>query len=712
MKIAVIYNRESEKVINLFGVASREKYGLKSINRIVAALKQGGHSVAAFEGDKDLIANLEEFMPRVLKGENPGMAFNLSYGIQGQARYTHVPGILEMVGIPYVGSGPLGHSLALDKVVAKMLFAQSGVSTPEFAVLERPDTPLPDLPFPLIVKPKNEAVSFGIEVVHDAEALARAAGVIFERFGQAVLVERYIDGREVNVGLLGNGSPEALPVAELVFGEGPKIYTEADKKGSGGERRVTVSCPAQLDEATAEAAKELGRRAFAALGLYDCARVDMRMDNEGRLYVLEINSLPSLGEHGSYTQAAAAAGLDFAALVNRLVDVASSRYFGTPAPTRLSSGGQGDLFNYVTQRRDRIEKRVRDLVGLSSRTSDPIGTRAVATTVGRTLCELGLTARDDLTDDRSVWLWETAASMKGGTLIVAHVDVPLPPDASGAAYRRDPEWLYGEGVASSRAPLATLEFALRSLRAKRLRSTRLGVLLYGDEGQDMRYSAATLAKAAAEATRVLVLRPGNAGDLAVHVRRGQRRYRLRVDGPARRIGTSSKKPDALAWLLARAETLRAMSSRKRRVSVDIVDIATSANPLMVPHRVDATVIVTYPDRAGVDELEAQIREALGKDARWSFEQVADRPPMHERMATAALADKLTSVAAAWELPFGVETSVWPSAAGLVPEHTAVVCGLGPVACDVHTPQEAVSRVSLVQRTLLLAGYLDGPTAGG
>ena len=99
MKIAVIYNRSSKSVINLFGIPNREKYGVQAIRRIVDGLKKYGHQVKTFEGDKDLISNLEQFMPRVLKGERPGMAFNLSYGIQGQARYTHVPGILEMVGV-------------------------------------------------------------------------------------------------------------------------------------------------------------------------------------------------------------------------------------------------------------------------------------------------------------------------------------------------------------------------------------------------------------------------------------------------------------------------------------------------------------------------------------------------------------------------------------------------------------------------------------
>jgi D-alanine-D-alanine ligase len=300
MKVAVIYNRESQKVINLFGQPNREKYGIKAINRIVNALKKGGHQVIALEGDKDLIDNLEEFMPRALKGERPGMAFNLSYGIQGQARYTHVPGILEMVGVPYVGSGPLAHSLALDKVVAKMLFAQRGVPTPEFAVLDAPGFEMPGLAFPLIVKPKNEAVSFGIRIVNDEAELRDAAGVIFEQFDQPVLAERYIEGREVNVGLLGNGAGlEAFPPAELIFGEGgPHIYTMEDKKRTSG-REIGVQCPAELTPALANKARDIAVKAFHVLGCYDCARVDMRMDADGNLYVLEINSLPSLGEHGS-----------------------------------------------------------------------------------------------------------------------------------------------------------------------------------------------------------------------------------------------------------------------------------------------------------------------------------------------------------------------------------------------------------------------------
>ncbi len=138
MKIAVIYNRERANVINLFGIPNREQIGLQTIKRLTTALKQAGRQVVALEGDKDLVDRLEESMPRVVKGERPGLAFNVSYGIQAQARYTHVPSILEMVGVPYVASGPLAHSLCLDKVVTKMILRQHGLPTPDFAVLQTP----------------------------------------------------------------------------------------------------------------------------------------------------------------------------------------------------------------------------------------------------------------------------------------------------------------------------------------------------------------------------------------------------------------------------------------------------------------------------------------------------------------------------------------------------------------------------------------------
>jgi D-alanine-D-alanine ligase len=710
MKIAVIYNRDSKNVINLFGQPNLEKIGVKAVRRITDSLKAGGHQVIAVEGDKDLVDRLEDFMPRVLKGERPGMAFNVSYGIQGKARYTHVPSILEMVGIPYVGSSPLAHSLALDKIVTKMILAQHGLPTPAFAVLEARDFEAPEIPFPLIVKPKNEAVSFGIKVCSTLDELRDAAGAIFDRFGQAVLAEQYIEGREVNVGLLGNNPPEALPPVELSFGEtGPKVYSYEDKTGRSG-RTIELVCPAPLDEELTRHAQDLARRAFTAIGCYDCARVDMRLDESGQLHILEINSLASLGQRGSYVRAAEEAGLDFTALVNRLVEVASARYFGTSTAPRIASrtaDPDSSVFSFLTQNRDRIERRVRDWTRVSSRSTDPVGLQNAARHVDKMMSQLGLRANEELSDERAALVWETGAGLAGGTLLVGHLDVPLKEHAPVPAFRRDPERLFGEGIGVSRAPLVMVEFALRALRHVRaLQRKRLGVLLYLDEGLDGRYSAGTVRRAMAAAGRVLVVRPGGAGGRIFGQRRGQRRYRLVVEGQPRRPGRQSKRPEALMWALERLERIRKISSSKQRLAVAVVDLRTESFPMLVPHRVVANLLLTYLDAANADRAEEEMRDALGRRGlRWELELRADRPPLKDRKGNRELMDALSSCGSRWDIVLQADSSSWPSVAGLAPEQVPVACGIGPEAQDLYTPQESVQRISLMQRTLLLSEFL-------
>ncbi len=716
MKIAVVYNRDSLNVINLFGIPNREKYGKASIARIMEGLKKHGHQVKSFEGDKDLIKALEEFMPRVLKGEIPGMVFNLSYGIQGQARYTHVPGILEMVGIPYVGSGPLAHSLALDKVVAKMIFKQNGLPTPDFAVLDE-KFEIPDLAYPLIVKPKNEAVSMGIAVVHSDDELRRAAQSILDTFNQPVLVEQYIEGREINVGLLGNNPPEVFPPCEIVFGGGgPRVYTIEDKKGVSG-RTIDWLCPAPIGHELTEKAQDIARRAFSVLGCYDCARVDMRLDEKGNLYILEINSLPSLGEHGSYVIAANKVGLDFPALVNRLVEVASARYFGTPTPPRIDVDAkdiESVLFSHLTQRRDALERRVEEWVGVSSRTSDPVGNRMAVGRLDKRLRDLNMTPVPELTDERSAWAWETKSGMEGGTLFVGHIDVPLGPESAPQRFRRDPEWLYGDGIATSRAPLAMLELVLRALRQHRILSRLpLGVLYYLDEGRDCRYSAEIIRRAASRARRVFVLRPGNPGDRIIVQRRGSRKYRLVVEGKPQRLGRVPTSTESLKWIMNRLLEFSNLSSKKERIALAATDMAVESFPMMLPHRITVTLQLSFLDARAADAAERTMRTLLGENGlRWELEKISDRPAMKERRASLSLARSLKTLAEKWEMSFGQDSSVLPSAGGLVPSKTPVVCGLGPVARDLFTPQEAVNRISLIQRTLLLAMYLGQEASRG
>jgi D-alanine-D-alanine ligase len=710
MKIAVVYNRESKNVVNLFGLPNKEKIGKKTIRRLVDALRGGGHQVTTFEGDKDIVHQLEKFMPRVITGERPGMVFNVSYGIQGQARYTHVPSILEMIGVPYVSSGPLAHSLSLDKVVTKMILRQHDLPTPDFAVLQSLDAPVPELRYPMIVKPKNEAVSYGLKVVRNERELREAAKVIFDQYRQPVLVEQYIEGREINVGLLGNHPPEAFPPVELVFPEtGPRVYTYEDKTGKSG-RALSHRCPAPIGEELTRQAQEIAIRAFETIGCYDCARVDMRLDDEGRLYILEINSLPSLGEHGSYLVGAEHVGLDFTACVNRIVEAASARYFGTPEPPKLEGAAvepAEQVFALVTQRRDALERRLKDWTALASHTADPVGIREAVRRADRMFRDMRMSVVTDFTDDRSAQTWQTKAGLAGGTLFLGHLDTPGEEITGAPVFRREAEWLYGAGIGSSCAPLVALEFALRALRSmRRLHRRKLGVLLYTDEGRDARYSAGIIRAAAEQAARVFVIRPGNVGDSVITQRRGHRKYRFRAQGDPRPPGRASKRPELLRWFWNQLEVFSRLSNRKERVSVSTAGLRTEALPMNLPHRAVATILVTYPTTSVADALEAKMRETLVKGGpRCELELMSDRPAMKERRGTLQLARALETVARRWEIPLKRESSVWPSVAGLVPPKIPCLCGVGPVARDLGTPHESVLRISLVQRTLLLAEYL-------
>lgn len=710
LKIAVIYNRESQRVINLFGMSNREKYGLASIQRIVNALRKAKHQVKAFEGDKDIIPQLENFMPQVVKGERPGMVFNVSYGIQGQARYTQVPSILEMVGIPYVGSGPLAHSLSLDKVVAKMIFLQHGLPTPEFAVLDNPNFDPPEIEYPLIVKPKNEAVSFGIRIVQNEDELREAAQVIFDEFHQAALVEQYIEGREINVGIIGNNPAEVLQPAEVLFGEGgPRIYTVEDKKRKSG-REIGFECPANLSEEQSKKAQEIALKAFKVLGCFDCARIDMRLDAEGNFYILEINSLPSLGQHGSYVMAAAQAGLDFPGLINRLVEEASSRYFGTPAPpsaTGKRPGKDSQVFSYLTRNRDRLEERLARWTQISSATNDPVGIRNVVREVQSVMSNVKMNLAEEFSDDRTVWTWETKAGLTGGTVLLVHGDVPVSSGRMHQSFRREPEWLYGEGIGSSSGPLAMVEFALRSLgSARALSGNRLGILLYNDEGSAAHYSASLIQKVCARAARVLVLHPSGS-DCLITQRRGQRTYRFTVEGKPDRIDHRTKKHDVLAWASEWIQAFEKYSSKDKRLAIAPVNLRTTSYPMLLPHRATADILMAYLRITHADEAEGKMRAQMPKRSlAWELNLVSDRPPLQRRRASRDLAKEILDVAAEWDIEITEDSSVWPSVAGLVPNTVPVVCGLGPVVRNLYTGQEAVNRLSLMQRTLLLAQYLS------
>jgi len=243
-------------------------------------------------------------MPPGADGRPTGMVFNMAYGIQGESRYTHVPAMLEMAGIPYTGASPLGHAVALDKVITKILIHDAGVPTPSYKVMNVSDMDEGDLRFPLVVKPRHESTSFGLHVVENRQQLQEAVLSVVKEYQQESLVEEYIDGREVAVALLGNQAVQPLPLVEMDFGaRSTKAVTWGDKYHKQPDEPQKV-CPAPVPPELADQLRATAAATFRACHCRDYSRVDIRLDPAGNPFVLKINSMASLGSGGAYVMAA------------------------------------------------------------------------------------------------------------------------------------------------------------------------------------------------------------------------------------------------------------------------------------------------------------------------------------------------------------------------------------------------------------------------
>jgi D-alanine-D-alanine ligase len=189
-------------------------------------------------------------------------------------------------------------------------------------------------------------------------------------------------------------------------------------------------------------------------------------------------------------------------------------------------------------------------------------------------------------------------------------------------------------------------------------------------------------------------------------RRGQRKYNLTIEGKPQRIGQQRKSPEAILWFSGKIAELSSLSSKKERTTLSVTDIKTRSFPMLLPHQVTATLVLAYNDAKRADEIEEQIKKLFKQTTfKCDLKTISDRPPMKERPNSLQLSKPLASVAQKWEIALSEESSVVPSVAGLVPDNIPVICGIGPVARDLYTPQEAVNRISLIQRTLLTAEFL-------
>ena len=281
----------------------------------------------------------EKIMERLAK-KDIDIVFNLSTGIRGESRQSQIPAILEMIGIPYIGSGVLAHSLALNKAVAKQIFRFYQISTPCFQIFYTGDEEVDkNLRFPIIVKPACEGSGFGIHkdsVVHNEEALLKKVKKLLTLYQPPVLVEEFIEGREFTVGIIGNGKDKkALPILEIDFEDVPeeygKFYTFEVKTDFG--HKTKYHCPAILSEDLEKEITANALGAFDALGCRDIARVDVRV-RDGKSYIIEINSLPGLKPvYSDLPKMAEAAGMTYEELIVKIFEETVKRIEDNSKPS-------------------------------------------------------------------------------------------------------------------------------------------------------------------------------------------------------------------------------------------------------------------------------------------------------------------------------------------------------------------------------------------
>jgi len=297
------------------GLSAEKEVSLASGGAVLSTLRDAGYDAhpILFDGP-GLVDEIRRAAPDVVF-----IALHGRYGEDGA-----VQGLLEVMGIPYTGTGVTGSAVAMDKALTKKLLRFHGIPTADFFILKkgafRMDDPgLLALGLPLVVKPSTEGSSIGMGFVHDINKLPEAVALAFQHDNE-VVIEKYIEGREITAGIL-DGSP--LPLVEIVAPGGVYDYTAKYKS-----HETRYICPAPVDGALKDRIQGIAVDVFGALGGYGVGRVDFRLDGDGEPYVLEMNTIPGMTGTSLLPKAANAAGMGFTALVETILTGAMNRDAG------------------------------------------------------------------------------------------------------------------------------------------------------------------------------------------------------------------------------------------------------------------------------------------------------------------------------------------------------------------------------------------------
>ncbi len=308
-------------------------YDLKTVEwrteyDVVSTLKKLGHEVYPLGVKSDLDA-----IHSAIENWKPDIAFNLLEEFDGVAVYDqHVVSYLELLHLPYTGCNPRGLMLARDKALTKKVLSFHRIPYPEFCEIPQGRTAKRPkwLSFPLIVISINEEASLGISqasIVEDDDKLSERVAFIHDSVGSGALIERYVEGREFYVGIIGNGQLQALPVWELILDKLPedakRIATERVKWSRKYQQKygITSREADNLSEHKTEEIQNLAKRVYRALGLSGYARIDMRMAEDGQLYVLEANPNPQIAEDEDFADSAKKVDYHYKELLQEILNV-------------------------------------------------------------------------------------------------------------------------------------------------------------------------------------------------------------------------------------------------------------------------------------------------------------------------------------------------------------------------------------------------------
>jgi D-alanine--D-alanine ligase len=306
----------------------------ETIHHVKNGIEAAGWEYLQIEGDEGCYENLRRLRPDIV--------FNRAEGVRGESRESQVPAFCEMLGIPYVGSGIMSNAIGLDKPTTKMVLEYHGLKTAPFQVLSDAKEKLrKGLKYPLILKPSHEGSSIGINwdnVVNDENALRRKLAEMLDTYKQPILVEKFLDGREFSVGFVGNylgdEEPKVLPILEVDFsGFPPELGRVLGQKAkSVFDDSSNYKCPAKIDEGLKKEIEAHAKASFKALNCRDWARMDYRLDTDGELYFLEVNTLPGIDydlerdELSFYPMMWYALGKKFPDMVREVISAAMRRY--------------------------------------------------------------------------------------------------------------------------------------------------------------------------------------------------------------------------------------------------------------------------------------------------------------------------------------------------------------------------------------------------